>query len=207
MTQSRTYSDNMDLPICGMFYKAVAQAVLLFGSNIWVLTLLVMKVLEGFHICSAYRITRVKPPDNTHRPGCGSACHWLWCWMKWVCPQSHTMCKFVDRPSLSIFWSNLFLVSVGMARDNKIQVLDSGGGNSLLIGIWQGGMYRRLLELMIMNRGHQQSGVGMSTELVWGESQGERIEVLFTCGDNHSSCANMNHIFSIGLQVICFQCY
>ena len=57
------------------------------------------------------------------------------------------MCKFVDRSSLSIFWSNLFLVSVGMARDNKIQVLDSGGGNSLLIGIWQGGMYRRLLEV------------------------------------------------------------
>ncbi|KAL7523823.1 hypothetical protein ACHAXR_000346, partial [Thalassiosira sp. AJA248-18] len=45
--------------VCGMFYKAVVQAVLLFGSETWALTPSAMKCLEGFHIRSAYRMARV----------------------------------------------------------------------------------------------------------------------------------------------------
>ena len=39
-----------------MFYKAVVQFVLLFGSETWALTES-LRVLEGFHIRSAYRAT------------------------------------------------------------------------------------------------------------------------------------------------------
>ena len=42
-----------------MFYKAVVQAVLLFGSESWVLTPPTIKMLLGFHIRSTYRMARV----------------------------------------------------------------------------------------------------------------------------------------------------
>ena len=32
-----------------MFYKAVLQAVMIYGSEIWVITYSMMKVLKGFH--------------------------------------------------------------------------------------------------------------------------------------------------------------
>ena len=32
-----------------VFYKAIVQAVLIYGSEIWVVTDSMMKVLEGFH--------------------------------------------------------------------------------------------------------------------------------------------------------------
>ena len=42
---------------CGMLYKAVAQSVLLYGSDIWVVMGAMLKILEGFHYRSARRIT------------------------------------------------------------------------------------------------------------------------------------------------------
>ena len=41
-----------------MFYKAVAQAVLLYGCESWVLTDKVWSTLEGFHNRAARRIAR-----------------------------------------------------------------------------------------------------------------------------------------------------
>ena len=40
-----------------MMYKAVVQAVLLYGSEIWVVTDVMMTVLEGFHHMIARWIT------------------------------------------------------------------------------------------------------------------------------------------------------
>ena len=40
-----------------MFYKSVVQAVLFYGSEIWLITDSMMKVLEGFQHCIARRIT------------------------------------------------------------------------------------------------------------------------------------------------------
>ena len=39
----------------GMLYKAVAQMVLLYGSESWVVTGAILKVLEGFHHKTAWR--------------------------------------------------------------------------------------------------------------------------------------------------------
>ena len=41
----------------GDMYKAVAQSVILYGINIWVVTGEMLKVLEGFHYRAARRIT------------------------------------------------------------------------------------------------------------------------------------------------------
>ena len=40
-----------------MVYKAVTQSVLLYRSEIWLVTGVVLKVLEGFHHWSASQIT------------------------------------------------------------------------------------------------------------------------------------------------------
>jgi hypothetical protein len=45
-----------------MFYKAVVQSVLLYGSETWNLTKTVLARLEGFHIRAAYRMARVHKP-------------------------------------------------------------------------------------------------------------------------------------------------
>ena len=44
---------------CLIMYKAVAQLVLLYGSERWVMTGDMLKVLEGFHHRTARRITGV----------------------------------------------------------------------------------------------------------------------------------------------------
>ena len=61
--------DSVPPRVAGMFYKAVIQAVLLYGSESWNTTTSSRKVLEGFHLRAAWRMAIVnKPrrnPDNT----------------------------------------------------------------------------------------------------------------------------------------------
>ena len=45
---------------CGMIYKVVAQTVLLYGSDSWVVTGEMLKVLEGFHHRVARKIAGMK---------------------------------------------------------------------------------------------------------------------------------------------------
>ena len=45
-----------------MFYKAMVQAVLLFGSETWNITSTLMKRLDGFHMRAAWRMARVNKP-------------------------------------------------------------------------------------------------------------------------------------------------
>ena len=42
-------TENASAHVCRMFYKAIVQAVLLFGSETWCLTPTMLKCLEGFH--------------------------------------------------------------------------------------------------------------------------------------------------------------
>jgi hypothetical protein len=42
--------------VCGKFYKATVQAVLLYGSKTWNLTPSAMKRLEGFHLRAAWKM-------------------------------------------------------------------------------------------------------------------------------------------------------
>ncbi len=46
-------AENASPKVCGVFYKAVVQAVLLFGSETWKLSPASLKSLEGFHIRAA----------------------------------------------------------------------------------------------------------------------------------------------------------
>jgi phage FluMu protein Com len=61
--------ENMSPRVCGMFYRAVIQSVLLFGSESWVLTDTAMRVLEGFHVRSAYRMAREHKPRKNNDTG------------------------------------------------------------------------------------------------------------------------------------------
>ena len=45
-----------------MFYKAVVQAVLLYGSESWNITASSRRVLEGFHLKAAWRMAIVNKP-------------------------------------------------------------------------------------------------------------------------------------------------
>ena len=51
--------------VCGVFYKATVQAVLLFGSETWNLSQSAMKCLEGFHIRAAQHMSGKMPRMNS----------------------------------------------------------------------------------------------------------------------------------------------
>ncbi len=57
-------AENPTPKMCGMFYKATVQAVLLYGSVTWSLSPLSMKCLEGFHIRAAWRMSGKRPEQN-----------------------------------------------------------------------------------------------------------------------------------------------
>ena len=44
-----------------MFYRAVAAAVLLYGSESWVISAFDLRALEGFHMKAARRLTGMRP--------------------------------------------------------------------------------------------------------------------------------------------------
>ena len=56
--------ENAEPRVCGMFYKAVVQSILLYGSETWAMTASARKCLEGFHIRSAYRMAREHKPSR-----------------------------------------------------------------------------------------------------------------------------------------------
>jgi hypothetical protein len=64
--------ENTATRIAAKFYKAVVQAVLLYGSETWNLTNSALARLEGFHICSAYKMAR------KHRPKRGANEVWVY---------------------------------------------------------------------------------------------------------------------------------
>jgi hypothetical protein len=61
--------DNADPKTSGIFYKAIVQSILLYGSETWVVTPSVLRVLESFHNRVARRISgllpRLDPRDET----------------------------------------------------------------------------------------------------------------------------------------------
>ncbi len=55
-------SENATPRVAAKFYKAVVQAVLLYGSERWNLTKAILAWLEGFHVQAAYRMVQVHRP-------------------------------------------------------------------------------------------------------------------------------------------------
>ncbi len=62
-------ADNTPPKVSAKFYKAVMQSVLLYGSKTWNLTTTALARLEGFHICTAYRMAEKHKPkkEPNHR--------------------------------------------------------------------------------------------------------------------------------------------
>ncbi len=54
-------AENASARVCGIFYKATVQLILLFGSETWNLSPVSLKSLEGFHIQAAWRMTGKRP--------------------------------------------------------------------------------------------------------------------------------------------------
>ena len=57
-------SENAPPQVCGMFYRGVVQAVLLYGSETWALGPALIARLEGFHIRCAYRMALRNRPTR-----------------------------------------------------------------------------------------------------------------------------------------------
>ena len=75
------WAENASAYVCGIFYKAAVQFVLLFGI---VLASATPKRLEGFHVKVARRMTGLLPKMT------GGT---------WRYPKKKTMCKYVGHPS------------------------------------------------------------------------------------------------------------
>jgi hypothetical protein len=45
-----------------MFYQAILQSILLYGSKMWILSKAVMARLKGFHICVVYWMAKEQVP-------------------------------------------------------------------------------------------------------------------------------------------------
>ena len=59
---SRTMrTENASPRVCGVFYRATVQSILLFGSETWNLSPVSLKSLEGFHIRAAWRMAGKRP--------------------------------------------------------------------------------------------------------------------------------------------------
>jgi hypothetical protein len=57
-------SKNATPRVAAKFYKAVVQAVLLYGSKMWNLMKAVLALLEGFHVRAAYHMVQVHRPKR-----------------------------------------------------------------------------------------------------------------------------------------------
>ena len=58
--------EGADPKVSGNFYKAVSQAVLLFGAETWVLTHRMEKALDSFQSRVAIRLTGKQPRQNKY---------------------------------------------------------------------------------------------------------------------------------------------
>ncbi len=74
------WGENTSLTVAAKFYLAVVQAILLYGSKTWVISLQAMARLEGFHIRAAWRMAQ------THKLRQGPQ-------KEWVYPRSEDVLK------------------------------------------------------------------------------------------------------------------
>ncbi len=65
-------NENVSPHITATFFKAVVQAILLYGSKTWVLSRMALARLEGFHIRATYRMAK------THKPKQGPGRTWIY---------------------------------------------------------------------------------------------------------------------------------
>ncbi len=78
------WGENMSPTVAAKFYLAVVQAILLYGSETWVISPQTMARLEGFHIRAAWLMAQ------RHKPRQGP-------WKEWVYPKGKSLgpCHFL----------------------------------------------------------------------------------------------------------------
>ena len=81
-------AENTPPKVSAMFYKAVVQPVLVYGSESWNLTKTALVQLEGFHIRAAYRMAKVHKPREDQIM-CGSTRPSATCSKSVGCTPSH----------------------------------------------------------------------------------------------------------------------
>jgi hypothetical protein len=59
------WSENASPPIATRFYQAIVQAILLYGSETWIISRTALARLEGFHIRAAYRMAKANKPKRS----------------------------------------------------------------------------------------------------------------------------------------------
>ena len=112
-------AENASPRMCGIFYKAAAQAILLFGSETWNLTSSALKHLKRFHIWAAWRMR------------CGSTlCPQMRCWRRWGCKASTIIwrCSAIPSPDSSSIAQSLVFAWVW--RDYVDPAPASDGGRN-----------------------------------------------------------------------------
>jgi hypothetical protein len=57
-------SENVSPSVAARFYQAIIQAILLYGSELWVISWTAMARLEGFHICATYKMAKKNRPKR-----------------------------------------------------------------------------------------------------------------------------------------------
>ena len=79
--------ENAPAKVCASLYRATVQAVLLFGSETWVLTLALLRSLEGFHMRATRHMTDMMPERKHGGP--------------WVYPNSEKVLKVVGLHTIA----------------------------------------------------------------------------------------------------------
>jgi hypothetical protein len=115
-------AENVPPRVAAKFYKAVVQAVLLYGSETWVLSTAALASLEGFHIRAAYRMAvRHKPRRD---PG-----------NRWIYPKSKDVLEECGMSTLEKYitirrQTIVVYVDAGRASGRGEQYRTAGGGSN-----------------------------------------------------------------------------
>jgi hypothetical protein len=98
-------AENASPKVCGVFYKATVQAVLLFGSEMWKLSPLSLKSLEGFHIRAAHCMAGNCPHRIQTGRGSTPAQVGLQMIDHYICVHLETIARFImDRLLFALCW-------------------------------------------------------------------------------------------------------
>ncbi len=85
--------ENTTQRVAARFYKAVVQAILLYGSETWNISKTALAQLEGFHIRAAYRMACI------HRPKKGAFGVWTYPRMAGVLEECgmHSIAEYINK--------------------------------------------------------------------------------------------------------------
>ena len=122
-------SENATPRVAAKFYKAVGQAVLLYGSKRWNLTKAILAWLEGFHVQAAYRMAQV------HWPKLVAGNQWVYPKMSDVLEECGmaTMQHYIQKrgATIAIYILRIvrYLKHANRGNISMVRIRGSGGGS------------------------------------------------------------------------------